>query len=119
MCLLHPARADGATDAGSPVVDRLATPQEAYYLQHSAVAMQSMMQDMGRVPTGDVDRDFVAQMVPHHRGAIDMAIAILQCSHNTQLRRLAEEIIVTQRDEIAAMQLAVPETRLADRESRR
>jgi hypothetical protein len=60
-------------------------------------------------PTGDIDRDFVAMMVPHHQGAIDMAQAILRYGHNEQLRRLAQEIVVTQQQEIAAMRLAVGE----------
>jgi len=58
-------------------------------------------------PTGDVDADFVAMMVPHHQGAIDMAIAVLRHGRNAQIRRLAQEIIVTQQQEIAAMRLAV------------
>ena len=37
-----------------------------------------MMADMAIKPTGDVDRDFVAMMVPHHQGAIDMAQAVLR-----------------------------------------
>jgi uncharacterized protein (DUF305 family) len=48
-------------------------------------------------------------MVPHHQGAIDMALIILRFGKNEQLRRLAQEIIVTQRQEIAAMKLAVGE----------
>ncbi|MEA3151788.1 MAG: hypothetical protein QOD56_2727, partial [Gammaproteobacteria bacterium] len=65
-----------------------------------------MMIDMGIRPSGDVDTDFVAMMVPHHQGAIDMALA---ASHgrNPQIRRLAQEIIVTQQQEIAVMRLAV------------
>ncbi|HET9830285.1 MAG TPA: DUF305 domain-containing protein, partial [Vicinamibacterales bacterium] len=51
--------------------------------------------------------DFVAMMVPHHQGAIDMAIAYLRYGKNERLRRLAQEIIVTQKDEITAMRLAV------------
>ena len=67
------------------------------------------MKDMAIKLSGDVDRDFVAMMVPHHQGAIDMAGALLRYGHNEQLRRLAQEIIVTQQQEIAAMRLAVGE----------
>jgi len=46
-------------------------------------------------------------MVPHHQGAIDMALAVLRHGRNPQIRRLAQEIIVTQQQEIAVMRLAV------------
>jgi uncharacterized protein (DUF305 family) len=69
--------------------------------------MRKMMSDMVAKPTGDVDADFVAMMVPHHQGAIDMALAVLRYGRNPQIRRLAQEIIVTQKQEIAAMRLAV------------
>jgi len=69
--------------------------------------MTKMMIDMGVRPSGDVDSDFVAMMVPHHRGAIEMAQAELRHGHNEQLRRLAQEITVTQQQEIAAMRLAL------------
>jgi uncharacterized protein (DUF305 family) len=58
-------------------------------------------------PTGDVDRDFVSMMSPHHLGAIEMAQAVLRNGHNEQIRRLAQEIIVTQQQEIVAMRLAI------------
>jgi uncharacterized protein (DUF305 family) len=74
--------------------------------------MKKMMNDMAVKPTGDVDSDFVAMMVPHHQGAIDMAIAVLRYGRNAQIRRLAQEIIVTQQQEIAAMRLAVGESPL-------
>jgi uncharacterized protein (DUF305 family) len=35
-------------------------------------------------PTGNVDQDFVAMIVPHHQGAIDMAQAELRHGHNEQ-----------------------------------
>lgn len=69
--------------------------------------MTKMMNDMATMPTGDVDRDFVAMMVPHHQGAIDMALAVLRYGRNEQVKRLAQEIIVTQQQEIAAMRLAL------------
>ncbi len=46
-------------------------------------------------------------MIPHHQGAIDMALAELRYGKNEQLRRLAQEIIVEQQQEIAAMRLAL------------
>jgi hypothetical protein len=82
-------------------------PGERSYLAENEVAMNKMMSGMVVKPTGDVDRDFVSMMSPHHRGAIEMAQAVLRYGHNEQIRRLAQEIIVTQQQEIAAMQLAI------------
>lgn len=82
---------------------------EAPFLQESAAAMKKMMAAMAVAPSGDVDRDFVATMVPHHQGAIEMAQAELRYGHNEQLRRMAQEIIVDQTQEIAAMRLAIGE----------
>ena len=82
---------------------------EAAYLAENDAAMTKMMRDMAVKPTGDVDRDFVAMMAPHHQGAIDMAISELRYGKNEQLRRIAQEIIVDQLQEIAAMKLAIGE----------
>jgi hypothetical protein len=82
-------------------------PNEASYLAENDTAMNKMMSGMAIKPTGDADRDFVAMMSPHHQGAIEMARAVLRNGHNEQIRRLAQEIIVTQQQEIAAMQLAI------------
>jgi uncharacterized protein (DUF305 family) len=73
-------------------------------------AMAKMMSAMQIQPSGDADVDFVAMMVPHHDGAIDMAQAELRYGHNEQLRRMAQEIIVTQQQEIAAMRLALAQS---------
>ncbi len=80
---------------------------EAPFLAENDAAMSRMMAGMTVKPTGDVDHDFVEMMVPHHQGAIDMAKAVLRYGKNEQLRRLAQEIIVTQQQEIAAMRLAL------------
>lgn len=84
---------------------------EAPFLQETAAAMAKMMAAMAVRPSGDVDRDFVAAMVPHHQGAIEMAQAQLRYGHNEQLRRLAQEIIVEQTQEIAVMRLAVQDSK--------
>jgi hypothetical protein len=85
----------------------LAAGVEALFLAENEAAMAKMMAAMNVKPTGDVDADFVATMVPHHQGAIDMAQAELRYGRNERLRRIAQEIIVTQQDEIAAMHLAI------------
>jgi len=84
-----------------------ASQAEAPYIAENVSAMTRMMFDMGIRPSGDIDGDFVAMMTPHHQGAIDMALAELRYGHNERLKRMAQEIIVTQRDEIAAMRLAI------------
>src|SRR5580704_19321318 len=86
-----------------------AFPAETPYLRENDAAMARMMAGMVIKPTGDVDRDFVALMTPHHQGAIEMAEAVLRSGRNEQIRRLAQEIIVTQQQEIVAMRLAVGE----------
>jgi replicative superfamily II helicase len=80
---------------------------EAPFLAENQAAMDTMMAGMDVKPSGDVDYDFAAMMIPHHQGAIDMAQAELRYGHNEQLRRIAQEIIVEQQQEIAAMRLAL------------
>jgi hypothetical protein len=107
--------ASGATVAGVLVCMRLvaAAPaptvpaDEGPFLTENDVAMEKMMTGMNVKPSGDVDQDFAAMMIPHHQGAIDMALAELRYGRNEQLRRIAQEIIVSQQQEIAAMHLAV------------
>ena len=79
---------------------------EAPFLAENASAMDRMMAGMAVKPTGDADQDFVSMMEPHHRGAVEMAQAELRYGHNVQLRRIAQEIIVDQQQEIIAMRVA-------------
>jgi uncharacterized protein (DUF305 family) len=84
-----------------------APPEEEPFLSENVGAMTRMMVGMEITPSGDVDTDFAAMMIPHHQGAIGMARAELRHGRNEQLRRIAQEIIVTQQQEIAAMRLAL------------
>jgi len=77
------------------------------FADESRAAMQKMMAGMEFRPTGDVDRDFAALMIAHHQGAIDMAQAELRHGSNDLLRRMAQEIVVEQSSEIAAMNVAL------------
>jgi YVTN family beta-propeller protein len=69
-------------------------------------SMELMDRDMAAAPmTGDADHDFAAMMIPHHQGAIDMAKPFMLAGNDPALRRLAEEIIVTQEQEIRVMRM--------------
>lgn len=82
------------------------TGTEKSFQQLMDESMKSMDRGMEKAHmTGDPDHDFAAMMIPHHRGAVDMAEAELIYGKDPVLRRLAQEIIVTQEQEIQAMQV--------------
>lgn len=67
--------------------------------------MEKMHEEMSTAPhTGDADQDFLAMMIPHHAGAVEMARLVLIHGRDPLVRQLAEEIIAAQQAEIAAMQ---------------
>jgi uncharacterized protein (DUF305 family) len=69
-----------------------------------SAAMDKMHEEMAAHPqTGDPDRDFLAMMIPHHAGAVEMARLVLVYGRDPLVRQLAEEIIAGQQAEIAAM----------------
>ena len=66
--------------------------------------MARMMQDMHAAPpSGNVDADFLAMMIPHHAGAVDMARLVLQHGQDPATRQMAEDIIAGQTTEIESM----------------
>jgi hypothetical protein len=88
---------------------RLGYRGDSAFLAELHFSMTKMMAGMNSPPVGTVDADFVSTMVPHHQGAIDMAEAELIYGANPQLRRIAQEIIVDQQQEITAMRYALGE----------
>lgn len=82
----------------------LALAQTNEFATASDAAMRQMHRAMIVGYTGNPDRDFARMMIPHHQGAIDMAMAELKYGKDERLRRLAQGIIVEQRQEITVMQ---------------
>ena len=79
-----------------------ATPAEGPMMS----AMDKMSKDMAAVPTtGDVDRDFIGMMLPHHQGAIDMAKFELAHGKDPAMLKLAHVIVAAQNKEIAEMKV--------------
>src|SRR5215471_7992981 len=76
------------------------------FRQEMMHSMEIMNKDMMAAPmTGDPDHDFSVMMIPHHQGAVEMAKAVLLYGKDPVLKRLAQEIIVTQQQEIEVMRL--------------
>lgn len=71
-------------------------------------SMETMHAEMQNVRySGNADADFASMMIPHHQGAIEMSKVELQFGADPRLRRLAQEIIVTQQSEIEVMKAAI------------
>ena len=76
--------------------------QPAFYSEMAKVNAR-MHEDMEILPSGDVSQDFIRMMIPHHRGAIDMALVLLKHEPDERLKRLAQSIVVEQMQEIIYM----------------
>lgn len=61
------------------------------------------MMHNGTMMAQDIDQHFIAQMIPHHEGAIDMAKLALQKAKHPELKTLATNIIAAQEKEITDM----------------
>ena len=90
---------------------RMAAPTPlAISTQHSFAALMANTDDVMHYRMahahriGDPDHDFASEMIPHHQGAIDMAKVELLYGTDPVLRRVAQEIIVTQQQEVDVMQ---------------
>jgi uncharacterized protein (DUF305 family) len=80
------------------------SPEFTRFMNKMNAGMEKMMKDMHSLGyTGNPDIDFLAMMIPHHEGAIEMARLVLIYGTDPLVRKLAEDIIATQRVEIETM----------------
>ena len=91
----------------------MSAPAASDFQRGMNAGMAQMMQDM-HAPgySGNADIDFLAMMIAHHAGAIEMARLVLQHGRDPATRRLAEEIIASQAIEIEGMTRRVQALRL-------
>lgn len=81
-----------------------ADPLTAYIAEQDQI-MMDMMEDMKLdTPSGNASVDFLMGMIPHHESAIAMAESLLKYGgENEEIKKLAEDIISVQQDEIEEM----------------
>src|SRR5215203_3206196 len=91
------------------------SPDFRRFIREMDAGMARMMSDM-HAPgyTGNADVDFLAMMIPHHEGAVEMARLVLVHGKDPLTRQLAEEIIASQSAEILAMKQRAAILRRAD-----
>ncbi|QIG98239.1 DUF305 domain-containing protein [Bradyrhizobium sp. 6(2017)] len=90
---------------------------ERQFLFENDLAMSNMNRSLLTRPSGDIDRDFVDIMAPHHQGAIDMARTEMKYGHNDALRQLAERIVRQAEQDLACMRGTKPATAGSTRSS--
>ncbi|HET7239057.1 MAG TPA: DUF305 domain-containing protein, partial [Terrimicrobiaceae bacterium] len=88
----------------SPAAKAKTTPEYSRFTRAMDAGMSKMMKDM-HAPgyAGNPDIDFLAMMIPHHEGAVEMARLVLVHGRDPATRRLAEDIIASQVVEIEGM----------------
>lgn len=67
-------------------------------------AMEEMMSALQGKTGDEFDKAFLAEMIMHHQGAVDMAKATLQIAKHQELKDMAQAIIAAQTAEIQQMQ---------------
>ena len=90
---------------GTPLCTGSSSAVEATFYSEVAEVGGRMHAAMAIAASGDIDRDFMRMMIPHHQGAIDMALLQLKYGRDEKLKRLAQSIIVEQGQEIAYMRM--------------
>ncbi len=102
--LPHAQSAEPHSHHGMAPATTAATPTSSPSTAAYTAANAKMHQGMAISFTGDADRDFLAGMIAHHQGAVDMSEVVLEYGKDPKVRKLAKAIIRAQKQEIAQMQ---------------
>lgn len=87
---------------------RLSHVTKTYLVRYYEI-LDEMICAMDQAQLNDsISHNFIVQMIPHHRAAIEMAESLLQTTTNVPLQEIASAIITEQTRSIANMEKAMP-----------
>ena len=101
MMLALPHLALAQSDAMKGMDMKGATSPATQSYMQAMKGMQDKTQAM--TPTNDPNKDFVMMMSPHHQAAVDMAETYLKYGNDPTLKKMARDIVSSQKKEIAEM----------------
>jgi len=107
---------DGGGDPVQQALRDAAAERQAAAVQDGAVsgpahADHAPSTGAGDAASGDtVDSAYIAKMIAHHEGAVQMAQVALRDSRDPEIRRMAQAVIDVQTREIAEMRAWKPAT---------
>lgn len=78
----------------------------------SGMASYEQIDQLAELETPDFDKLFLTLMIAHHEGALEM-VSLIEDSRNAEARTLANEIVMTQKQEISKMKELLKELAVA------
>ena len=77
---------------------------EAAYLKSYITIYNTMIAAMESAkPTGNIDRDFLTEMLPHQNAAIQMGNNILRYTQNRELRTIVQNMMTKQQKQVTGL----------------
>lgn len=78
----------------------------------AGMASYEQIDQLAKLETPEFDKLFLTLMIAHHEGALEM-VSLIQDSRNAEARTLANEIVMTQKQEILKMKELLKELAVA------
>lgn len=90
--------------SGALLVSIAATTFDKPQAENNSDSMSAMVDSLEGKDGDDFDQAFIAEMITHHEGAIDMARLAKDNAKHKEIKQLSEAIISAQENEISEMQ---------------
>lgn len=104
----HAAQVKDGAVSGAPHADHTAPGAPTAGDRAFAASEASMHEKMAAASGETVDQAYIAKMIAHHEGAVEMAEVALRDSRDPEIRRMAQAVVDAQTREIAEMRAWKP-----------